>query len=254
MIVSVINNKGGVGKTTTTLSLATALMRRGKKVLIIDLDSQMNLTSCAGMKVTDNVPKISTYLNDERRVDKTGITPEGLYILAADEELINVEFGLAEMDDMKEATRVLKKCIMPISRAFDFVFIDCSPNRGTLFMNAMTASDLLIIPVSNDMAREVLRNIRTAKQGFGIRTEERILITMFDARRNTDKELADSLRADFPGRVFENVIPYNAVFDKAAKHHHSIFEEDESGRGTKAYEALADEFLADFSDIGTNTD
>jgi len=245
-VVTFVNQKGGVGKTTTAVSLAVALGRHGQRVLLIDLDPQANATSAAGVDGA-GLPGVYDTLLDE--------TPAEACVVAVPEEqisLIPASAALAgaevELVPVMARERRLASAIQPLRDRFDWIFVDCPPSLGLLTVNALAASDSVIIPVQCEyMALEglgrlqetlelVRRNLNANLRVLGV------VLTMFDPRTRLSQQVVDDVRSHF-AETFTTIIPRAVRLSEAPSHGQSIFRYEPAGRAAAAYDALAVELL-----------
>jgi chromosome partitioning protein len=245
-IVSLVNQKGGVGKTTTAVSLAVALARRGQRVLLVDLDPQANATSALGVLRSDR-PGVYDALLDETPIDEciVRVEAEGVDLVPSSAELSGAE---VELVPVLARERRLVNALQPVRERYDWVLIDCPPSLGLLTINALTASDSVIIPVQCEyMALEglsrlmetlelVRRNLNPGLYILGV------ILTMFDPRTRLAQQVVDEVRGHFP-QTFATIIPRSVRLSEAPSHGQSIFRYDPGGRSAAAYEAVASELL-----------
>ena len=243
-ILAVVNQKGGVGKTTTAVNLAAALTDLGLRVLVCDFDPQANATS--GLGVDKRKTKASTYdmiMNDmpaENAVVHTkfaDVLPSSADLAGAGVELID-ETGREQK---------LKKALAPLRDRYDVIFIDCPPSLELLTLNGLCACDGILIPVqceyyaleglSDLMAtmRAVKRKLNPTLEIFGV------ILTMYDGRTNFSAQVAQEVRRHFPGKVFAEAIPRNVRLAEAPSHGVPIFTYDRSSRGAESYRRLGEE-------------
>ncbi|EOH83319.1 AAA family ATPase [Enterococcus asini] len=248
-IISVANQKGGVGKTTTTVNLGACLAFEGKKVLLVDIDAQGNATSGVGIRKPDVVKDIYDVLVNEESIEEA-ILPssrEGLDIVPATIQLAGAEIELTSM--MARESR-LKSALEEIRDRYDFILIDCPPSLGHLTINAFTASDSILIPVQCEYyalegLSQLLNTVRLVQKHFnpGLKIEG-VLLTMYDARTNLGAEVVEEVRRYFQENVYDTIIPRNIRLSEAPSHGLSIIDYDPSSRGAQVYLALAKEVLA----------
>lgn len=248
-IISVANQKGGVGKTTTTVNLGACLAFEGKKVLLVDIDAQGNATSGVGIRKPDVVKDIYDVLVNEEPIEEA-ILPssrEGLDIVPATIQLAGAEIELTSM--MARESR-LKSALEEIRDRYDFILIDCPPSLGHLTINAFTASDSILIPVQCEYyalegLSQLLNTVRLVQKHFnpGLKIEG-VLLTMYDARTNLGAEVVEEVRRYFQENVYDTIIPRNIRLSEAPSHGLSIIDYDPSSRGAQVYLALAKEVLA----------
>lgn len=247
-ILSITNQKGGVGKTTTAINIAASLAVAEKNALLVDLDPQGNATSGCG--VDRKVLTSSIYDAFIGRKDlKSLILPtelKYLTLIPANIDLIGAEL---ELIDMAEREHVLQKAIEPLKEDFNFIILDCPPSLGLLTINALTAADSVIIPVQCEyFAMEGLSQIMSTidlvksslNSGLII---EGILLTMFDSRNNLSHQVADEIRGHFKDKVFNTVIPRNISLGEAPSHGKPILLYNINSRGAQSYLQLALEVI-----------
>ncbi|MCD8286625.1 MAG: AAA family ATPase [Clostridia bacterium] len=248
-VISLTNKKGGVGKTTTAINLAAYCADYGKKVLLIDLDSQGNATTGLGFSKSNLKRSIYNVLIDDEPCSSNILPTEvrGLDILPA-----NVDLSGAEIDLVYKRNRekILKDAIDKIRDKYDYIFIDCPPSLGLLTINAWVASDSIIIPLQVEYfamegVSQLMNTISLVKQhlnpGLNI---EGVIITMYDGRSTISKQIAAEIKKFFKGRLYEIVIPRNVKLVEAPSHGKPILLYDPKCIGAKAYKALAEEFLS----------
>ena len=248
-IISVANQKGGVGKTTTTVNLGASLAYLGKKVLLVDIDAQGNATSGVGIRKPDVKEDIYVILVNEVDIKET-ILPtsrENLFIVPATLQLAGAEIELTSM--MARESR-LKLALNEIKDDYDYILIDCPPSLGHLTINAFTASDSILIPVQCEYyalegLSQLLNTVRLVQKHFNPDLAiEGVLLTMFDARTNLGAEVVEEVRRYFQEKVYETVIPRNVRLSEAPSHGLSIIDYDIRSKGAEVYQALAKEVLA----------
>ena len=247
-IIAVANQKGGVGKTTTTVNLAASIAKRGYKVLIVDIDPQGNATSGLGIEKSAIEYDVYNVLIDEipiaSAIKKT--TSKNLDIVPATINLAGAETELISM--MARETR-LKGAIDDLGDAYDFVFIDCPPSLGQLSINAFTASQSILIPVQSEYyamegLSQLLNTVRLVQKHFnkdlGV---EGVLLTMLDARTNLGADVVQQVREYFGDRVYKTIIPRITKLAEAPSYGQAITEYAPNSRGAKVYDDLAKEVL-----------
>ena len=248
-IISVANQKGGVGKTTTTVNLGASLAYLGKKVLLVDIDAQGNATRGVGIRKPDVNEDIYDILVNEVDIKET-ILPtsrENLFIVPATLQLAGAEIELTSM--MARESR-LKLALDEIKDDYDYILIDCPPSLGHLTINAFTASDSILIPVQCEYyalegLSQLLNTVRLVQKHFNPDLAiEGVLLTMFDARTNLGAEVVEEVRRYFQEKVYETVIPRNVRLSEAPSHGLSIIDYDIRSKGAEVYQALAKEVLA----------
>ncbi len=247
-IISVANQKGGVGKTTTTVNLGASLAFVGKKILLVDSDAQGNATSGMGIRKPDVTHDIYDVLVNEVPI-QDAIYPtsrENLDIVSATLQLAGAEIELTSM--MARESR-LKMALNEVKDQYDFILIDCPPSLGHLTINAFTASDSILIPVQCEYyalegLSQLLNTVRLVQKHFNPELEiEGVLLTMYDARTNLGAEVVEEVRRYFQEKVYDTIIPRNIRLSEAPSHGMSIIDYDIRSKGAEVYQALAKEVL-----------
>jgi chromosome partitioning protein len=247
-IISVANQNGGVGKTTTTVNLGACLAYDGKKVLLIDSDAQGNATSGLGVRKPDVKQDIYDVLVNEVPIKDTIIetSRENLSIVPATLQLAGAEIELTSM--MARESR-LKSALAEVSDDYDFILVDCPPSLGHLTINAFTASDAILIPVQCEYyalegLSQLLNTVRLVQKHFNPGLEiEGVLLTMYDARTNLGAEVVEEVRRYFQEKVYDTIIPRNVRLSEAPSHGKPIIDYDPRSKGAEVYQALAKEVL-----------
>lgn len=246
-IFAVSNQKGGVGKTTTTVNLATALAALEKRILVIDLDPQGNATVSVGAKRKIGAQNAYTVLMGSDSVTDSIQETEipYLYILPASKELLGADIELASVDlpqfYLKDALKNLD--------SFDYVFIDCPPAVGLLTMNALVASDYVIVPVQCEYlalegVADLMKTIQKVKKNFNPNLQlHGIVLTMFDGRSNLSKSIVSDVKEFFKDQVYDTLIPRNVRIPEAPSHGKPVMIYDVRSVGAKSYIRLAAEVL-----------
>ena len=245
-ILAFVNQKGGVGKTTSAVNLAAALQKAGKKVLLCDFDPQANATS--GLGVEKSAAAHSTYelvIDGFPAADAVIHTPY-CDVLASNVALSGAGVELVGMDAREYA---LKHALEPLRAQYDYIFIDCPPSLELLTLNALCAADSILVPVQGEYfalegLSDLMNTVRIVRRSLNPGLElEGVLLTMFDGRTNLALQVAEEVKHYFPGKVYATVIPRNVRLSEAPSHGKPITSYDRSSRGAEAYTALAAEFL-----------
>ena len=238
-IIAVVNQKGGVGKTTTAVNLTAALHNAGAKTLLCDFDPQGNATSGLGVSKKNAPNTVYDMLISETMPEKCVVHTPYTALAGATVELISLE---------KREYR-LKKQLDRLRYAYDYIFIDCPPSLELLTLNALCAADSILIPVQceyyaleglSDLMttlRAVKRRLNPGLEIFGV------LLTMFDGRTNFSSQVAQEVRRHFPGKVFATAIPRNVRLAEAPSYGQPVFAYDRNSRGAAAYSDVANEVM-----------
>lgn len=247
-IIAIANQKGGVGKTTTSVNLSACLAYLGKKVLLIDIDPQGNASSGLGVKKGDLESCIyDVIINDEDIKDVIHQTAiENLYIVPATISLAGAEIELVSM--VSREVR-LKKSVQEIKNNFDYIIIDCPPSLGLLTVNALTASDAIIIPVQCEYyalegLSQLLSTVRLVQKHLNKSLViDGVLLTMLDARTNLGLQVIDEVKRYFQDKVYRSIIPRNVRLSEAPSHGKPVLLYDAKSRGSEAYLEFAREVI-----------
>ncbi|MDU5148920.1 AAA family ATPase [uncultured Anaerococcus sp.] len=290
--ISIFNQKGGVGKTTSVVNIAVALAKLEKKVLVIDMDPQANTTTGLGIdKYTDddsiydlfyelddnieneddksieienedeeNIERTSKSLNkeadekkanEEKEIDFSKYikeTESGVFLIKSESSLSGLEVELVSLDPVKR-TQVLKNIVDKIDDSYDYIIIDCPPSLGLLSINALVASDSIIIPIQTEYyalegVSELMNTYKLVKDSLNENLDiEGVLLTMFDKRENLSYEVVEEVKSYFKGKVFRTMIPRNVRLAEAPSYGKSVIEYEERSKGAIAYKMLAQEII-----------
>lgn len=246
--IAIFNQKGGVGKTTSCINFAACLGAKGKKTLLVDVDPQGNSTSGVGIEKTDL--EYSTYDILINKVPARGIMIEtefkNLSVLPANMNLAGAELELAEIEDRYFA---LKKAIAPLTVDFDYIIIDCPPSLGLLSLNALAASDTLIVPLQCEYyalegLSQLIGTVRTVKQHYNENLElEGVLFTMYDSRLKLNQQVIDEVNKFFPNKSYKTMIPRSVKLAEAPSFGEPVIYYEKYSKASFAYKKFTDEFL-----------
>ena len=246
-VVSIANQKGGVGKTTTSINLSTILAKKGKKVLLIDADPQGNATS--GLGINKEIDKsIYDVIINEINIKET-LKDAAVKTLKVCPSNINLAGAEVELVSLMSREHRLKERIDEIKNEFDYIIIDCPPSLGLITLNAFTASDSVLIPVQCEYYAleglgQLINTINLVRRHLNKDVEiEGALLTMYDARTNLSNQVVKEVKRYFEDRVYKTVIPRNVKLSEAPSYGMPITVYDPKSKGAKCYEKLAKEFL-----------
>ncbi|MCL2544615.1 MAG: AAA family ATPase [Clostridia bacterium] len=248
-IIAVTNQKGGVGKTTTTVNLSACVAAGGKRVLVVDVDPQGNATSGFGAEVARNAITVYEVLIMGRDAEKALMRSQvrGLSLMPADIRLAGAEL---ELVDLQSREHKLKQSLATLRDRYDYVFIDCPPSLGLLTLNALVAADSVLVPIQCEYyalegVTALMNTIQLVKQQLNQALEvEGVVLTMLDARTNLGLQVVDEVKRHFKGKVFTSIIPRNVRLGEAPSHGLPIHLYDARSVGAEAYYDLARELLA----------
>lgn len=247
-IIAISNQKGGVGKTTTTVNLGAYLAKMGKRVLLVDLDPQGNSTSGLGVDKEQIESCLYDILINEKHIDeiKLGTSVQGLDVVPA-----SVVLAGAEVELVKEFSREtrLKNALEKVKDNYDFILIDCPPSLGLLTINGFVAANKVIIPVQAEFyalegLSQLLHTVQRVKQHLNPELNLMgVLVTMYDKRTTLSKQVEAELVKHFPNKIFTAIIPRSIRLAEAPSHGKSIFQYDILSKGSMAYKKLAREVI-----------
>jgi len=247
--IAIANQKGGVGKTTTSVNLSACLAAEGKKVLLVDVDPQGNATSGYGIDKSKIEQSIYNVLVEglpiKESIQKT--TFENLHILPATIELAGAEVELVSA--ISRETK-LKRAIDQIKENYDYVIIDCPPSLGLLTLNSLTAADSVLMPIQCEFyalegVSQLMNTVKLVQQNLNSALVlEGVLLTMYDSRTKLSVQVAEEVKNHFQERVYQTVIPRNVRLSEAPSYGQPIIEYDPKSKGAEVYQALAKEVIA----------
>lgn len=244
-VIAITNQKGGVGKTTTTINLGTYLAKAGKRTLIIDLDPQANTTSGLGVAKVSSPSLYETLVDGASAAEAIMMTPyDGLEVLPATNVLAAAEVELVGVEQREFRLRSALKDL-----EYDFVLIDCPPSLGLLTLNGLVAANWVLIPVQAEYYAleglgQLLQTVQRVKKALNPKlTLLGVLMTMHNGRTSLSSQVHDEIKKHFPDKVFETVIPRNVRLAEAPSHGKPISHYDKWSKGAKAYKDLAKEVI-----------
>ena len=247
-IISIVNQKGGVGKTTTAVNLAAGLGILGKRTLLIDIDPQGNSTSGYGISKRDT--KLNSYhlLTNAAKIDSVIIKTEfaNVDVIPSGMDLAGAEIEMIDLDN-REA--VLKMAVANVYNDYDYILLDCPPSLSLITLNALVASDRVLVPIQCEYyalegLSQLMSTVRLVKQKYNPELElEGVLLTMFDGRLNLTQQVVGEVKRFFPRKVFATVIPRTVRLSEAPSFGQPIQYYDKGNKGAIAYNTLAEEIV-----------
>jgi chromosome partitioning protein len=247
-IISIFNQKGGVGKTTTSINLSAGLGKLGKKILLVDIDPQGNSTSGLGIEKNSVETLFYDILSLNLPVD-SGIyksSAENVDIIPSNNQLAGLEIEYAKKGNWENA---LKIELDKIKDRYEYIFIDCPPSLGILSVIGLVASDSVLIPIQCEYyalegVSQLFDTIELVRKGFNPNLDiEGVVLSMFDGRTNLSIQVVDEVKSFFKGKVYTNIIPRNVRLAEAPSYGLSIMDYDDKSKGAEAYMDLAEEFV-----------
>ena len=246
-IIAIVNQKGGVGKTTTTVNLTASLAVLGKRVLLCDFDPQANATSGMGVDKNTASPNVYDVLINGADPKRAVVTTKYGDVMPSNKALAGA--GI-EMIGIPDRENLLKTALNSLADQYDYILIDCPPSLELLTVNALCAAQSLLVPVQCEYyalegLSDLLATVRLVKRGLNPALNlEGVLLTMFDSRTNLSLQVAEEVKRHFPGQVYATVIPRNVRLSEAPSHGKPALAYDPYSRGSQAYCALAEEMAA----------
>jgi chromosome partitioning protein len=247
-VISIANQKGGVGKTTTAINLSASLAAAERRCLLVDLDPQGNATTGLGVDrfglEKGLYDLLAGAVPGEEVVSKT--TLPGLHLIGATMNLVGAEVEMASMDD-KEFR--LREGLMQLRKSYDYIFLDCPPSLGFLTVNALTAADSVLVPLQCEYyalegLSQLLKTVKAVKRGLNpLLRLAGILLTMYDSRNNLARQVTEEVKDSFRGNVFDTVIPRNVRLSEAPSYGKPILLYDIRSKGAQSYLDLAKELI-----------
>ena len=242
--IAIVNQKGGVGKTTTCVNLAAALTQQGHKVLVCDFDPQGNATSGFGVD-KNRSPSVYDVLLGNAPMSKAIVSTDWTDVVPSNKALSGATVELIAMERREYR---LKDALEEVKDNYDYIFIDCPPSLELLTLDSLCAADTLLVPVQCEYyalegLSDLMYTVRLAKRSLNPSLElEGVVLTMYDGRTNLSMQVAEEVKRYFPGKVYASVIPRNVRLSEAPSHGRPVLAYDKWSRGAEAYEALAEEF------------
>ena len=247
-IIAVANQKGGVGKTTTTINLSACLAEQGQKVLVIDVDPQGNTTSGLGIDKNNTENTVYELMLGEASIDDCiyKSVMDDLDVIPSNVNLAGAEIDLIDIDDREY---ILKKIVNSLKEKYDFILLDCPPSLSMLTVNAMTAANTVLVPIQCEYyalegLSQLIRTINLVKQKLNPKLEiEGVVFTMYDARTNLSLQVVENVKANLKQTVYKTIIPRNIRLAEAPSHGLPINLYDSKSAGAESYRLLAEEVI-----------
>ena len=246
-IIAVVNQKGGVGKTTTAVNITAALRAIGKRTLLCDFDPQANATSGMGVDKNTASPNVYDVLINGAEPEKAVVSTKYGDVLPSNKALAGAGIEMIAIPDREH---LLKNALERLAPNYDYIFIDCPPSLELLTVNALCAAGSLLVPVQCEYyalegLSDLLSTIRIVKRSLNPRIGmEGVVLTMYDGRTNLSMQVAEEVKRHFPGQVYATVIPRNVRLSEAPSHGMPVLDYDSLSRGAEAYRSLAEEIAA----------
>lgn len=243
--IAIVNQKGGVGKTTSCVNLAAALTTQGARVLVCDFDPQGNATSGFGVDKTHS-PSVYDVVLGGAPMSKAIVSTKWADVAPANKALSG---ATVELIGLERREFRLRDALEEVKERYDFIFIDCPPSLELLTLNGLCAADSTLVPVQSEYfalegLSDLMYTIRAVRRSLNPNLElEGVLLTMYDSRTNLALQVSEEVKRFFPGKVYSTVIPRNVRLSEAPSHGKPICAYDRASRGCEAYAALAEEFL-----------
>lgn len=247
-IIAVANQKGGVGKTTTTINLSACLAEQGQKVLVIDVDPQGNTTSGLGIDKNNTENTVYELMLGEASIDDCiyKSVMDDLDVIPSNVNLAGAEIDLIDIDDREY---ILKKIVNSLKEKYDFILLDCPPSLSMLTVNAMTAANTVLVPIQCEYyalegLSQLIRTINLVKQKLNPELEiEGVVFTMYDARTNLSLQVVENVKANLKQTVYKTIIPRNIRLAEAPSHGLPINLYESKSAGAESYRLLAEEVI-----------
>lgn len=247
-IIAITNQKGGVGKTTTSVNLSACIAKLGKKVLLIDMDPQGNASSGLGIDKDNLELCIYDVLINGMTINDV-IVPTALKKLKIAPASIDLAGAGVELVNLPKREHILKKALKEVKDDYDFIFIDCPPSLDLLTLNALTAADGVLIPIQSEFyalegVSQLINTVNLVKKSLNEKLEvEGVLLTMFDGRTNLSIQVADEVKKFFTTKVYKTIIPRNVRLSEAPSYGEPIIIYDPKSKGAEVYMKLAKEVI-----------